>query len=38
VGLKVLSGQRAAIDTTAAAGRMIFGVFGVDVKDAADRR
>jgi DNA invertase Pin-like site-specific DNA recombinase len=28
VGLKVLTGQGAAIDTTTAAGRMIFGIFG----------
>lgn len=29
VGLKVLTGQGAAIDTTTAAGKLVFGIFGV---------
>jgi DNA invertase Pin-like site-specific DNA recombinase len=29
IGLKVLTGQGAAIDTTTAAGKLVFGIFGI---------
>ena len=35
IGLKVLTGQGAAIDTTTAAGKLVFGIFAQDVNMAA---
>jgi DNA invertase Pin-like site-specific DNA recombinase len=29
IGLRVLTGQGAAIDTTTAAGKLVFGIFGL---------
>jgi DNA invertase Pin-like site-specific DNA recombinase len=38
VGLKVLTGQGAAIDTTTASGKLVFGVFGVSIAGLAAAR